>query len=255
MCVGLTAFVALLVTEQNKKEALAPVQMMWTTFPLIGTLVAMIGGGALVTFVTLATSLMMKVGRYSALSAGLMFWPQAVAVLVTATLLGLLIATRYLPLLILAGMLALAGGGALIAIFDPHGSPLKMLAGAGLLGLGAGATVSPGLYLAGMSLPSSMVGRIFALVELVRSVADFVMAPVVLEIAHAGSGGKEISRIGIERGVWIMVAFTLVLTFIGTLIFLAGGSGLPRPDLKRWLVEKKTALESPLLWAVFRRQP
>ncbi|HLH98853.1 MAG TPA: hypothetical protein VKW08_27400 [Xanthobacteraceae bacterium] len=38
----------------------------------------------------------------------------------------------------------------------------------GLLGLGAGATVSPGLFLAGLSLPTQFIGRILALVELVR---------------------------------------------------------------------------------------
>lgn len=42
--------------------------------------------------------------------------------------------------------------------------------------------------LAAFSLPSRIVGRTFALVELVRSVADFILAPVMLGIARVVSG-------------------------------------------------------------------
>lgn len=89
-----------------------------------------------------------------------------------------MIRSRYLPVFVLAGMLSLIGAAAALARLgsaDPH----KIItAVALLLGFGAGATVSPALWVAGFSLPSKMVGMIFALVELVRSVADFILAPV-----------------------------------------------------------------------------
>jgi MFS family permease len=247
MVVGLTAFLALLVTEYRKKNALSPVKMMWTTFPVVGTLAAMVGGGASVTFLALASQLLLKVANSSRVAAGLLFWPQMVAVFVGAGLLGLLLASRYLPVLILAGMVALIGGGLLATLYNPHGSSALLLTANGLLGLGAGATVSPGLYLAGFSLPSNMVGRIFALVELVRSMADFILAPVMQQVARLASGGKTLNAAGIDVALWITIWGTLGLTIFGTALYLAARPRLPRPDLKAWLTGERTALVSPPL--------
>jgi len=45
------------------------------------------------------------------------------------------------------------------------------------MGLGVGALVSPALYVVGFSLRSSEIQRVFALVELVRGVTAFLVAP------------------------------------------------------------------------------
>ena len=247
MAVGLAAFLALLITEYRKRDALSPVKMMWTTFPVVGTLAAMVGGGASVTFLALASQLLLKVGDNTRVAAGLLFWPQMAAVLVGAVLLGLLLASRYLPVLILAGMVALIGGGVLVALYDPHGSPAPLLAANALLGLGAGATVSPGLYLAGFALPSKMVGRIFALVELVRSMADFILAPVMQEVARLVSGGKSLNAAGIDVALWITIWGTIGLTLFGMALYLAARPRLPRPDLEGWLDGQGIAVFSPPL--------
>jgi MFS family permease len=251
---GIACFAALLLTEYHKAEPLSPVKMMWTTLPVIGTLVAMIAGGVLVTFLMLAMQYLLEVEHHAPLSVGFAFWPQVVGVLITAGLLGVLLRTRFLPLLILAGMLALIGGGALLLTLGMRGSPAAMRAAAGLLGLGAGATVSPGLYLAAFSLPSKMVGRIFALVELVRSVADFILAPVMLEVARVASGGKALTADGLREAIWITILITIGATLFGVVLYLVGGAGLPRPDLEAWLKEGRTAVTSPLLGQAFRRR-
>src|SRR6185437_8630325 len=67
-------------------------------------------------------------------------------------------------------------------------SACALFSRAGIAGHGAGATVSPGLYLAAFPLPSRLVGRIFARVELVRPVADFILAPVMLGVARVARG-------------------------------------------------------------------
>jgi hypothetical protein len=173
----------------------------------------------------------MQVERHAPLPAGLLFWPQVPGVLIGAALLGLLFRTRFLPILVLAGMLSLIGGGLLILAIYPPAPGAGILAAAGLFGLGGGATVSPGLYLAALSLPSRMVGRIFALVELVRSVADFLLAPVMLEVARVASAGGKLSADGIGQAVWITLLIAATATALGIILPLVGRAGLPKPDI------------------------
>ena len=243
LTLGLACFVALLLVEYHREEPLAPVKQMWHTLPLVGTLAAMIGGAAFFTLLMLAQEYLLKVEHASMLQGGLAFWPQVVGVIITAGLLGLLLRTRMLPLLVLSGMLALIGAGALLLTLQPGpGARTTVLAAAGLLGLGAGATVSPGLYLAAFSLPSRIVGRTFALVELVRSVADFILAPVMLGIARVAAGAPEPNAAGLRFSIWLTLGVTLALTLGGVALYLLGGAGLPRPDLVAWIEHDRPAI-------------
>jgi hypothetical protein len=149
-------------------------------------------------------------------------------------------------------MLCLIGGGALIMTLGPEGQPARTLAAAGLLGLGAGATVSPGLYLAGFPLPSKIIGRVFALVELVRSLADYIIAPVIAKIAREGSHKPPLDWPGVYKAAGITLWITMGFTVIGALLWVAGGVGLPVPDIQGWLTQNKTAIRSPLLLARLR---
>lgn len=253
LAVGMACLVALLLVEYHREEPLSPVKQMWHTFPLVGTLVAMVGGAAYFTFLMLGQQFLLYVLHRSPLAAGLAFWPQVVGVAITACLLGVLLRTRFLPILILAGMLLLIGGGALLLALPVGPEAQAMtLAAAGLLGLGAGATVSPGLYLAGFSLPSKMVGRTFALVELVRSVADFILAPVMLEVARVVSGGAHPTAAGIGKALWITLYITIALTVFGIMLYLLGNAGLPKPDLEAWLEKNRPAIGSPPLGQAIR---
>jgi len=254
LAVGIACFVALLLVEYHRQEPLAPVKQMWHTLPIVGTLTAMIGGAAYFTLLMLAQQYLLRVAHSSVLQSGLTFWPQVLGVLVTATLLGLLLRTRMLPLLVLAGMLLLIGAAALLLTLPPGpGGRTTVLAAAGLLGLGAGATVSPGLYLAGFSLPSRSVGRTFALVELVRSVADFILAPVMLGVARVASGAMHPDAAGLRFSIWLTLGVTIALTLGGTALYLLGGAGLPRPDLVAWIEHNRPAIGSPPLANALRQ--
>jgi hypothetical protein len=255
LSLGLAAFVLLILVEYHQEEPLSPVKPMWTTASLVGTLTAMIAGGVFVAFLELGERLQMEVVQRSPLETGLLFWPLAAAVCITSIMLGVLLKTRFLPILVLGGMLCLIGGGALVMSLGPEGQPARTLAAAGLLGLGAGATVSPGLYLAGFPLPSKIIGRVFALVELVRSLADYIMAPVIAKIAREGSHKPPLDWLGVREAagitLWIAVAFTVV----GALLWIAGGVGLPVPDIQGWIKENKPAIRSPVLLARLRGPP
>jgi len=106
-----------------------------------------------------------------------------------------------------------------------------------LLGLGAGATVSPGLYMAGFPLASQIIGRVFALVELLRSLADYIIAPVMMQIAHAASG-QNLDPHGIHLSVRITLWLTVAFTVFGSALYVLGRGGLPKPDLERWLSDR-----------------
>jgi MFS family permease len=255
LAIGLVCFAALMIVEYVKDEPLSPVKRMWTTFPVVGTLIAMAGGGAFVTFVELTAQLLIRVGHRTPLAAGLQFWPQLAGALVTAALLGVLFRTRYLPVLALTGMLLLVAGGALLLLYEPGANPALQLIAVALLGLGAGATVSPGLFMAGFSLPSTILGRIFALVELVRSVADFILAPVMLKIARVATRGPgALDTSGVHVAMLITVVAVLAGGTLALALLLAGGAGLPQPDLVAWLQHQKTAIHSPRLLSAFRRK-
>jgi MFS family permease len=245
---GLACFVALLLVEYHRKDPLAPVKQMWHTLPIVGTLAAMAGGAAFFTLMMLAQEYLLRVEHSSMLQGGLAFWPQVLGVIVTASLLGLLLRTRALPFLVLGGMLLLIGAGALLLTLHPGpGARTTVLAAAGLLGLGAGATVSPGLYLAAFSLPARIVGRTFALVELVRSVADFILAPVMLGVARVASGAMQPTAQGLRFSIWLTLGVTVAITLGGTALYVLGGAGLARPDLAAWIERDRPAIGSPPL--------
>lgn len=253
--IGAVCFIVLVAVEYQRDEPLAPVKKMWTTIPLVGTLIAMLGGGLFVSFVELLATALMHVENKHPLGAGLMFWPQVIGAVVAALLLGYFIRSRFLALFAIAGMMLLVAAGALLLGYRASSGSALILAIAGVLGLGAGATVSPALFLAGLPLQSSVLGRIFALIELVRSVADFIIAPVMVKIARlvSAGGGHSIGLGGFHEAVFITLMIAVAGTIISIGLLLAGGTLLPQPNLEAWIGENRPAIESPPLLSLLRR--
>jgi hypothetical protein len=106
LSLGLAAFILLILVEYHQEEPLSPVKPMWTTASLVGTLTAMIAGGVFVAFLELGERLQMEVVHRSPVETGILFWPLAAAVCITSVMLGLLLRTRFLPLLVLGGCCA-----------------------------------------------------------------------------------------------------------------------------------------------------
>jgi MFS family permease len=250
--IGLACFLALLLVEYHQREALAPVTRMWSTLPVVGTWIAMLGGGIFVTFVLLTAQLMIKVEGLSPLQAGFSYWPQVLGAFITAGILAFVFHTRFLPVLAFGGMVVLIAGGALLLLLNKGDTGPQLLAALGLLGLGAGATVSPGLFVAGLSLPSQMLGRIFALIELVRSVADFIMAPVLERIAKVSSNGHGLAVDGIHEAMWVALLIAVSGTLLVVVVYLLGGARLRQPDIRAWVEGRRPAVNSPKLLHVLR---
>ena len=109
---------------------------------------------------------------------------------------------QYLPLV---GMVFLAAGIAVFRIQVPPTQALTLV-GSGLTGIGLGAAVAPALFVAGFSLPAANLQRVFAIVELLRAVAAFMIAPVFAHFA-ATVGGNPTAGTGIA--LWIGLGLAL----------------------------------------------
>ncbi len=165
----------------------------------------------------------MVVQGESILSAGLAFWPQIAGVMISVFAFELIFRTHYIVLVPFVGILILISAGALMLTWGLTTSHGTVLLVNGLLGLGVGSTVAPGLFITGLASPSKALGRIFALVELVRSEADFIMAPVFLELALFFSIGGNLTLHGFRMATWAAEGLAIASFVLALGIYLAGG--------------------------------
>lgn len=242
---GVVMLVAVLVYEYRHPDPLIPVERLATTLPVAGIAVAMIGGAGSVALVEL-TQAATKLRGVPPAHAGALFWPEVGGALLAAALFGALFKTRFTPLLAAAGLLLLAGA-AVILTGAAHGGDALVLAGSGAVGLGVGASVSPALFVAGFSLPSPLLPRVFAMVELLRGVAAFLVAPVLAHVAKTTSGGT-------RGATWVAFAILAAGLVAVVCIYLAGGQRLQEPRLEEWLDGSGTAKDSHPLGAALRGQ-
>lgn len=223
--VGAIVLAVLVLVEARHPEPLVPVGALSTQLPVTGIFAAMVGGAV---FVTLTEMLQTDLGA----AAPTRLWPMLVGAAAGAVGLWRLLRTRWLPILVDVGAAAL--GVAAVLLLRDTGRPAVMVA-ALLLGFGAGATVSPGLFLTGLGLTSNRLGRAFALVQLLRAMATYAVAPVVLQVAKSQGQRPAVLAMAIVAGAGLVVL--LVVPFLS-------GARLHAPDLDSWL-EGDKGLPSP----------
>jgi MFS family permease len=243
---GLAMIVALVVYEASIKNPLMPIRKFASTFPLIGMLTAMTAGAASVAIVELVQTALQS--KMTPTHLGMLFWPEFGAAVATAILFGFLFRTRFVAVLAFSGLLFLCGGAAVFTHVT-SGLDAIVLVGSGLVGLGVGASVSPALFLAGFSLQSAQLPRVFALVELLRGVAAFMFGPIVLHIAQTVAPTP---AQGTKIGIWICLGVAAAGALAALFIFLLGRARLQAPDLEPWLEGERPAIDSPPLAAGIR---
>ena len=240
LALGLVAVVVLLVVERRKDDALIPVSRLATQLPVTGTLVAMVGGAVFVTLFELTQTWLAQVDKQAPDAAGWLFWPMPVGLTAAAVAFGLLFRTRFVPVLAVTGLLALAGAAAMLVGLGSSRSGWLVPLAALLLGFGAGATVSPGLFMTGLGMPSTALGRAFALVQLLRSIVTFAVGPVVVHLAITAASVDH----GIRTGMLAMLLLASACLAAALLLPALSGARLRVPDLEGWL-DGGQALPSP----------
>lgn len=226
---ALVVFVLLVWVERRSAEPLIPVGALTTQLPVCGIFTAMVGGAVFVTVIEVLET----VHRLQPSRA----WTLPVGAALGAVVLWRTFATRLLPVLVNVGMCAL-GVGALLLLSSS--TTAALLAGL-LLGFGAAATVSPGLFLTGLGLPSNRLGRAFAMVQLLRAVSTYAVAPVVVaSVAKTVGPDHALVAMAVVSAVGLAVLIALPLLW---------GARPQIPDLEAWL-EGEQAMPSPPLVGV-----
>jgi hypothetical protein len=223
------------------ENPLMPMRSLASTFPVAGIVVAICAGAASVALVELVQSALQT--KTSPTHLGMLFWPEFGAAVGTAVLFGLIFRTRFVALLAFSGLLLLTAGAAVFTGVTSGGDAI-VLVGSALVGLGVGASVSPALFMAGFSLKNTQLPRVFALIELLRGVAAFMAAPILVHVAQTVGGNPQE---GTKTAIWICLGIAAVGAVVAAGLFLLGRARLQAPDLDTWLEGEGPAVHSPPL--------
>ncbi len=244
---GLAAIVVLVIYQYRAKRPLLTIRtMLKSSIPVAGIAVALFAAAASVSATVLTASAL--AGRYTPLHIGLLYLPEVGGAIITALALGMVINRRWLHYLPLVGMIALAAGIVVFRIEVPSSQALTLV-GSGLTGIGLGATVAPALFVAGFSLAAANLQRVLAIVELLRAVAAFLVAPIFVYFVSIAPGGVDA---GTATALWVGLGLAVAGAVIGIAIYALSGARPQAADLDRFLAGSDPAWYSPPLLARIR---
>lgn len=244
---GLALIVVLIVYQFRARRPLLTIRTMLTSaIPVAGVGVALFAAAASVAATALTAEVFMQ--TYSPVHVGLLYLPELGGAIIMAFVFGHVISRRSMHYLPLVGMGLLAAGIVTFRLAIPANQPLALLAAA-LTGLALGATVAPALFVAGFSLQSNSLQRVFAIIELLRAIAAFMVAPIFAHFAATASGGL---TKGTGDALWIGFGLSIGGAIFGVAIYALSGARPQRPDLDRFLDGESPAWYSPPLLARLR---
>ena len=246
---GLTLIIILWVYQYRAKRPLLTVRALASTIPVSGIIVAMCAAAAATSAILLTATILAS--HYTPLHLGLLFIPELVAAVLVAVVFGAVFNKRLIHYFALAGLLSLAAGIAVLTISIPATSALA-LTGSGLIGVGIGASVTPALFLAGFSLRSASIQRVFAILELLRAVAAFMVTPILLYFATSLTGTATPQT---STTLWICFGLAAGAAAVGIGLYALGRVRPPRPALDIWMSGQEPAWYSPPLLAALRQRP
>jgi hypothetical protein len=244
---GLATIVVLIIYQFRAKRPLLTIRgLLTSTMPVAGIVVALFAAAASVSATALTAGVLSQ--RYGPLHLGLLYLPEVAGAVITAVLLGVVLDKRAIHYLPFAGMVSLAAGIAVFRIEVPSSQALTLV-GSRLTGIGLGATVAPALFVAGLSLPALNLQRVFAIVELMRAVAAFMIAPIFAHFAATVGGNVDT---GTATALWIGLGVAISGALVGATIYALGGARAQTPDLDGFLAGAGAAWYSPPLLARLR---
>jgi MFS family permease/nucleotide-binding universal stress UspA family protein len=244
---GLALIVVLIVYQFRARRPLLTVRTMLTSsIPVAGVGVALFAAAASVAATALTANVLLQ--TYSPVRVGLLYLPELAGAIVMAFVFGFVIDKRAMHYLPLVGMALLAAGILVFRIALPANQPLVLVAAA-LTGLALGATVAPALFVAGFSLQSASLQRVFAIIELLRAVAAFMVAPI---LAHFAVTAAADLNTGTGYALWIGFGLAVGGAVFGVAVYVLSGARPQRPDLDEFLDGDAPAWYSPPLLARLR---
>ena len=246
LLVGVALIAALIVYEYRARHPLLILRNLVSTIPMTGVVVAICAAAAATSAIALTATV--QAPHYTPLHLGLLYIPELAAAVLTAIVFGAVFSTRFIHYYALTGMVILAAGVLVLRSVIPPGSALT-LAGSALVGIGIGASVVPALFLAGYSLRSASIQRVFAILELLRAIAAFLIAPILLHFAVTVTG---LPSAAMNTALWICFGLSAGGAVVGVLLYVLGRVRPAAPALERWMGGMEPAWESPPLLAALR---
>jgi nucleotide-binding universal stress UspA family protein len=244
---GLVLIVVLIVYQFKAARPLLTVRTLLTSaIPVAGVGVALFAAAASVAATALTANVLME--GFSPVQVGLIYLPEVGGAIVMAVVFGYVITRRAMHYLPLVGMALLAAGIVAFRFALPGNVPLALV-GSLLTGLALGATVAPALFVAGFSLQSASLQRVFAIIELLRAVAAFMVAPILAHVADALPGDL---NAGTGVTLWIGLGLSIGGAIFGIVIYVLSGARPQKPDLDEFLDGESPAWYSPPLLARVR---
>ncbi len=244
---GLALIVVLIVYQFRARRPLLTVRTMLTSaIPVAGVGVALFAAAASVAATALTANVLLQ--TFNPVRVGLLYLPELGGAIVMAVVFGIVITRRAMHYLPLVGMVLLAAGILVFKIALPANQPLVLVAAA-LTGLALGATVAPALFVAGFSLQSNSLQRVFAIIELLRAVAAFMVAPI---LAHFAMTASTDLLSGTGDALWIGFGLAVGGAVFGVAVYALSGARPQRPDLDEFLDGDSPAWYSPPLLAKLR---
>lgn len=243
---GAALLVALVLQQYRVRRPLMPVRILATTVPVAGISVAILAAAASIALIDLVQTALKE--RFSPAHLGALFWPEFAAALLATFVFATLFRRRTLPLMPVAGLVLIAVSAVLL--HDVASAPEARIAlGGGLLGAGVGSSVAPALFVTGFTQENKMLQRVFSLVELLRGVAAFLAAPIILHLAKT-TGATPAA--GISNGIWVCFGIVCAGTLVAIYLPALGRFHLQPPRIEPWLRGEGPALDSPPLAAGVR---
>jgi hypothetical protein len=188
-------------------------------------------------------------GRYPPLHLGLLYLPELGGAVLASLAFGAVFSTKFIHYFTLFGMACLAVGIFVIMGTIPPTTVLTLV-GSGLIGVGVGASVVPALFLAGFSQRSASIQRVFAILEVMRAFAAFMIVPILLHFAISLNG---LPAEAMRTTLWVCFGLAVGGTLVGVLLYVLGGAKPPAPSLELFLGGEEPGWDSPPLLARVRR--
>jgi MFS family permease len=243
---GLVLIVVLWVYQYRGTRVLLTLRPLASTIPVAGIVAAICAAAASVSAIALTSAALAT--RYAPLHAGLLYLPELGGAVLASIAFGLVFRTKYIHYFTLFGMVCIAVG--IILILGTVPTMGQALAGSAVIGVGVGASVVPALFLASFSLHSASIQRVFAILELMRAIAAFMIGPILLHFAISMTGTPTPEM---KTTLWICFGLAVGGTVVSVLIYVLGGAKPPAPSVERFLDLGEPAWHSPALFAAVRR--
>jgi len=243
---GLALFIVLWVYQYRSCDPLLRLRSFTNTIPVSGTVAAICAAAAATSAIGLTGTMLAR--HYPPLHVGLLYVPELGATVIASVMFGAVFRTRYIHYFALTGMIFLIAGILVLRSAVPPTQALTLL-GSGLTGIGIGASVTPALFLAALSLRSRDVQRVLSVLELFRAVAAFLVTPVLAHFAVT-LAGVPAPAMGVVW--WAIFAIAAGGTLIAVLLYWLGGARPAKPAVEAWMAGPEPAWYSPPLFAAIR---